>query len=70
MSLEEIYKKAEHVDEHFAELIPVTLPIMDEYEGKIRDVVTKHVHALLQANNIDAALDEVKKGLRKEVSIQ
>jgi hypothetical protein len=45
MRLEEIYKKAEHFDEHFAKLIPVTLPIMDEYEGKIRDVVTKHVHA-------------------------
>ena len=54
------------LDDHFQELAVAIVPIMVEYEEKMKQVVDKKLKELLDANKLDEALDVTKKAIEFE----
>jgi len=51
------------LDDHFHELRDAVIPIMMEYEQKIRAVVEDRISLLLKQNKLDEALEFTKKAI-------
>ena len=54
------------LDDHFSELTVAIVPIMVEYEEKMKQVVNKKISELMQANKLDEALEVTKKAIEFE----
>ena len=63
MPIDEIYKVVQTFDDHFPELVAVVIPVANEYEEKVRDIVTSHVNKLIQEKKIGEANVLLKKAI-------
>ena len=67
LTLEQIYKVAPTLDDHFSELTAAILPIMKEHDEKIRIIVTEHAEKLIKQGKIEEAnvlLKEANKSVK------
>lgn len=69
MTLDEIYKTVESFDDNFPELMPAVLPVANDYEEKMKIIVTQQVEKLIKENKIDEASVLMKKAFNKEVKV-
>src|SRR3989344_2166162 len=54
------------LDDHFSELTVAIVPIMVEYEEKMKQVVNKKISELMQAHKLEEALEVTKKAIEFE----
>ncbi len=69
MTLDEIYKIAPTLDDHFSELAAVVIPISNEYNEKVKQIVVGHVKKLMDSGKIPEALDILKKANNNQIKI-
>lgn len=67
LSLEQLYQIAPTLDDHFAELTRAVLPLMQENESQIREVVTKHAEQLLKSGKISEATAVIKQATQPQI---
>ena len=70
LTLEQIYKIAPTLDDHFTELAVAILPVMRDHDAEIRKLVTDHAHKLIKMGNIDGASSVLKQALDREAKSQ
>jgi len=63
MTIDEIYKAVQSFDDHFQELVAVVLPVANEHEDKIRQIVTSHVNKLIKDKKVNEANVLLKKAI-------
>lgn len=61
LTLEQIYKIAPTLDNHFTELTSAVLPVIQEHEEKIKSIVTEHAQKLIKEGRIDEATKILKQ---------
>lgn len=69
MNINEIHSVAQSFDDHFPELVPVVVQVSQDYEDKVKKIVTEHVGNLLKQNKVDEAHTILKQALNKEVKL-
>lgn len=57
------------LDDHFHELSAAVVPVMVEYEKKMKTMIEERILALLKANKLDEALDITQKAINFEKSL-
>lgn len=57
------------LDDHFQEIGAAVIPIMMEYEQKMKTIIGERITALLKSNKLDEALDLTKKAINFEKSL-
>lgn len=70
MSYEELYQAVGKLDDVVAELAPVVLPLMEQYEREIVKPIQKNVTDLILQGQYDAATTLAKKAISQDVKIQ
>jgi hypothetical protein len=70
MSYEELYRAVGTLDDVVAELAPVVLPIMEQYEIDIVKPIEKNVKELIMQGQYDAATNLAKQAISQDVKIQ
>lgn len=55
LTLEQIYKIAPTLDDHFIELAGAVVPVIREHDDKVRKIVAEHAEKLLRSGKIDEA---------------
>ena len=65
LTLEQIYAIAPTLDDHFTELSAAILPIIDEHDGKIKNVVINKAEQMIKAGNLEQADKILKEALPK-----
>ncbi len=66
LTLEQIYKIAPTLDDHFTELTAAVLPVMHEHDEKIKVIVTEHAQRLIKQGKIEEATSVLKQATDKE----
>jgi len=66
LTLEQIYKLAPTLDDHFSELTKAVLPIVHDHHEEIRNVVVKHAQKLIKMGEIDKANSVLKQATQEE----
>lgn len=61
LTLEQIYEIAPTLDDHFAELTSVVIPVIQEHEEKIKTIVTAHAQKLIKEGKIEEATNVIKR---------
>ena len=69
ISYEKLMEVIPTLDDHFEELASVVVPIMTEYEQKIRAAVDQKITQLMQQGRFDDALNIAKKALEHEKNL-
>lgn len=69
LTLDDIYIKVQDFDKHFPELLPAMLPVVTDYEEKIKAIVTEHAQKLIKENKIEEADTLLKQALSKQVKL-
>lgn len=67
LTLEQIYEIAPTLDDHFSELAAAVLPIINEHQDKIKDIVTEHAQKLIKMGKIDEASQMLKEANKKKM---
>src|SRR3990172_10659511 len=57
MTIEEIHQVVLKFDDHFPELLPILIPIIGQYDEKIKKTVLAHVEALIRQKNYNKATE-------------
>lgn len=57
------------LDDHFFELSDAVIPIMLEYEKKMKMIINERIAQLIKSNKLDEALDFTKKALEFEKTL-
>ncbi|MCX6791991.1 MAG: hypothetical protein NT149_03055 [Candidatus Gottesmanbacteria bacterium] len=70
MDYEELYRAVGKLDDVVAELAPVVLPIMEQYERDIVKPVQKNVTELIIQGQYDAATALAKKAISQDIKMQ
>ncbi len=65
LTLEQIFKIAPTLDEHFSELALAVLPIKQDEEERLRITVTEHTQRLIKLGKLDEASAVLKQALEK-----
>lgn len=66
LTLEQIYEIAPTLDNHFAELAAAILPVTQDHDEKIRNIVTEHAQKLIKMGKIDEASTLLKQAINRE----
>lgn len=66
LTLEQIYQIAPTLDDHFTELTKAVLPVMEEHDDKLREIVSMHAEKLIASGKIDEALTLLKDSGAKQ----
>ena len=69
ISYQQLMEKIPRLDDHFHEIGSAVIPIMVEYEKKMKAIIEERISALLKANKLDEALDFTKKAINFEKSL-
>lgn len=69
ISLEELYKVVPTLDDQFAELSAVVVPILREYDEKIETLVRGKVEELIRQGHFSEASDLAKKVVQKDINV-
>ena len=65
-SYNELMKIIPKLDDHFHELTQAVVPIMTEYERKMKAIIDKKITELMNKGQFDQALDVAKKAIEFE----
>jgi hypothetical protein len=66
ITYEELIRVIPKLDDDYKELAEVVVPIMVEYEQKIRVIINQKISALMQQQKYDEALELAKKAIEFE----
>ena len=69
ISYQNLMEAIPKLDDHFYELGEAVIPIMVEYEKKMKAIIEERIKALIKANKLDEALDFTKKAINFEKSL-
>jgi hypothetical protein len=69
ISYQELMQRIPKLDDHFIELAEVVVPIMVDYENKIKTIVDAKIKHLIASGNIDQALQITKKAIEFEKNL-
>ena len=69
ITYQQLMERIPRLDDHFHELSLAVIPIMIEYEKKMKAIIEERITALLRANKLDEALDFTKKAINFEKSL-
>ncbi len=69
ISYDQLMQILPKLDDHFLELSNVVVPIMVEYEQKVRKAVNDKITALIKSGQLDQALNIAKKALDFEKTL-
>lgn len=69
MDINQIHNVAQSFDDNFPELIPIVLQVSQDYEDKVKKIVTEHVGNLLKQNKVEEANTLLKQAINKEVKL-
>lgn len=69
LTVEQMRKAVLNFDKRFSELLSVSLGQKNEYDDKIKDIVSNHVSVLLKDGKFDEAYNLVKKALNRDVGL-
>lgn len=69
MTIDQMRAAVLNYDKNFSELATVAMGEKNEYDEKIKEIVSNHVSNLLKEGKIDEAHNLVKKALNNEVKI-
>jgi hypothetical protein len=70
MGYEELYQAVGKLDDVVAELAPVVLPIMEQYERDIVKPIEKNVKELIMQGQYDAATNLAKQAIGQDVKLE
>ena len=68
-SLDNIYNAAQSLDQKFPELIPALLPVISDYETKVKALVLEHTKLLIQQGKIEEANTLLKKATENNLKL-
>ena len=57
------------LDDHFHEICDAVIPIMIEYEKKMKSIINERIVALIKTNRLDEALAFTKKAIEFEKTL-
>jgi thioredoxin-like negative regulator of GroEL len=66
LTLEQIYKIAPTLDDHFTELSTAVLSLTEEHDEKIKNVVIEHAEKMIRSGRFDEAESLLKQALTKQ----
>lgn len=66
LTLEEIYQVAPSLDDEFTELTSAVLPVLEEHEDRLRQVVAEHAERLIRSGKFKEAGDLLKKANQED----
>lgn len=69
MSYEQLMQAIPKLDDHFEELTAAVVPIMVEYEQKMKLIVNQKISQLIKAGRLEDALNIAKKAVEFEKSL-
>jgi len=70
LTLEQIYKIAPTLDDHFTELSTAVLSLTEEHDEKIKNVVIEHAEKMIKSGRLDEAESLLKQALTKQEEVQ
>lgn len=70
LTLDEIYRIVPTLDDHFSELASIVIPIQNEHQEKIKQIVTIQVNKLIQEHRLEEAHQLTLKAIKGEISVQ
>lgn len=65
LTLEQIHQIAPTLDDHFTELTNAVLPVVQDHEEEMKEIVAHHAEKLIKSGKFDEALSELKKATSK-----
>ena len=69
VSYQKLMEIVPKLDDHFHELSEAVVPIMVDYEKKMKAIIEDRISTLLKANKLDEALDITQKAINFEKSL-
>lgn len=66
LSLEQLYKIVPTLDDQFAELTIAVLPLMQENEKQMKDIVLTHAQKLIQQGKLAEATTTIQQATNKQ----
>lgn len=69
LTLEQIYKIAPTLDDHFTELAKAVMPVMKDHDEQLRTIVSEHAEKLIKSGNIDDALTALQEATKQKGAI-
>jgi len=69
MDINQIHAAVQSFDDHFAELIPVVIQVSNDFDDRVKQVVSEHAINLIKQNKIDEANSLLKKAINKEIKL-
>ncbi len=70
LTLEQIYEIAPTLDDHFTELAKAIIPVVQDHEEKVKNIVAEHAHKLITMGKIEEATSVIKQALEKEAKVK
>ena len=67
LTLEQIYKIAPTLDDHFAEITRAILPVIQDHEKEMQEIISQHAERLIKLGKIDEATAILKQATGKDV---
>ncbi len=61
LTLEQIYKIAPTLDDHFTELVKAVLPVLQDHEEETKHIVSEHAEKLIKSGKFDEATTILKQ---------
>jgi hypothetical protein len=65
LTLEQIYAIAPTLDDHFAEISAAILPIINEHNEKIKNIVVDKAEQMIKSGNLEQADKVLREALQK-----
>lgn len=61
LTLEQIYAVAPTLDDHFTELAQAVLPVIQDHENQVKEIVAKHAEKLIKSGKAEEAYNLLKE---------
>jgi len=69
MTYDQIYTVVQKFDDHFPELAKAVIPVVNQYEETVKQIVHQHASKLIQQGKVVEATDIMKKAINKQVRL-
>lgn len=61
LTLEQIYAVAPTLDDHFTELDKAVLPVVEDHDDQVKNIVSKHANQLIASGKVEEAYKILKQ---------
>lgn len=69
MSYDQIYAVVQKFDDHFPELAKAVIPVVNQYEETVKQIVHQQASKLIQQGKATEATDLMRKAMNKQVKL-